>query len=1102
MKRSLLLTLLACFCLAAHAQTDVRSRGSGGNESNPGQAQPGGTKKISGKLLDTKGEPVVGATVSVVEKATGKVVSGTYTDVEGNFTVSATPNAGQVVRFSYVDKATKEFSVDENNGNVNLTLEDSETQLEEVVVVGYGTQLKRELTGSIGKLDGAQISNLISPSFDQQLAGRLSGVQVSVPNGLLGQAPRIRVRGVNSISGSSYPLVVVDGVPLAAALGNQSTVVTNNPLGDINPSDIESYEVLKDGAATAIYGSRAAAGVILITTKSGSKNRVKVDFSMQFGTSEVVRRLPVLGASDFQTIKNEMYNNQRINAGLAPRLPNDPALTVPFVTPTGAAITYPETDWQSLIFRRGLQQSYNLNLSGGNEKTSFFLSVGYQKLDGPIVANSQDRSTIRFRIDHKVADWLSVGSNIGFTYTNNSGLNVGANALGGNVVNALTQLPNVPVFLPDGSYNITLGNQIGQGFNNLAQTTNNYNLQVVFDRNINQVKNYTILSSSYGEIDFGKIAKPLSFLNGLKFRSQFGTQIFLNDDFQFLDPRHGDGFGLQGSAYRAFAPNTTWNWINTLSYDRLIAQKHRVAVVTGLEYQQSEYIFYSANARALSDPFFSNLVTGTFTTPVVGGSRAFNGFESFFARANYSFAGKYLFSGSIRRDGTSSLPAANRFGWFPGASIGYVVSQEQFFKDIAFLSFVDELKIRASYGIVGNVNIGLFPFVGVFGPAQYASQNGASLSQVGNTDLRWETAQKSDIGFELVMFKNRVNIEFDYYRTENSGLVLAAPTPVSFGVPGNAINQNIGRMRNEGIELHIVTVNIDKGGFRWTTDFNFTTLRNTVLSLPNGNDVAANTFNVTREGQSIASLIGYQYAGVNPANGNPMYQRGDGAIIQANLLPSGGIPGVGAPLGIGIGTYYLFDPSAPFTYGAAVPALQPNTDRFVIGPTIPTWFGGITNTFTYKGFDLEVFIRYQGGHYLFNQTRQNLFQQVFVNNTTEILGRWTTPGQITDVPRLLAPQTDLINLNNNVTTRFAERADFLRVQNITLGYTIPKKITDVLKLRSVRAYLQVQNAFVVTRYRGFDPEVETNVQVNNTTGIDQNANPQQRIYLFGLNIGF
>lgn len=1085
MKRSLLFSLFACLCLASYGQNDVRSRGSGGNEA-PTQAQQGAAKRITGKLVDTKGEPVVGATVSVVEKATGKVISGTYTDAEGNFSINASANAGQVVRFSYVDKATKEFSVDESNGNLNLTLQDSETQLDEVIVVGYGTQLKRELTGSIGKLEGTQISGLMTPSFDQQLAGRLTGVQVSVPNGLLGQAPRIRIRGVNSISSNTNPLVVVDGVPIQTL--NQSGVVTTNPLGDINPNDIESYEVLKDGASSAIYGSRAANGVILITTRSGGKNKVKVDFSMHLGTAEVVRRLSVLGASDFQTIKNEMYGS----------------LVVPFVDGSNNPITYPNTNWQDVVFRRGFQQNYNLNLSGGNDKTSFFLSVGYTKLDGPIVQNSQDRSTVRTRVDHKITDWLSVGSSIGFTLTNNFGLNVGANALGGNIVAALTQLPNVPVFNPDGSYNITTTNRIGRGFNTLDQTTASYNLQVIFDRNKNQTRNYTFLNSTYLDFDFGNLVKSVPALSGLKFRSQLGSQIILQDDYQFLDPRHGDGFTSNGVVFKQFLPTTTWNWVNSLSYDKLIAERHRVGIVTGLEYQQTEFVSYFAQGTALSDPFFSNLTSGSFTTPTAGGFRGFQGFESFFARANYSFAGKYLVGGTLRRDGTSSLPSDNRFGWFPGASLGYVISQEKFFKDISFLSFVDELKIRASYGIVGNTNIGLFPYLGTYGSAQYGSQNGIAYSTAGNDALKWETAQKSDIGVELVMFKNRVSVEFDYYRNENSGLILAVPVPVSFGVPNNSVNQNVGRMRNEGIELRISTVNVERDGFTWKTDFNISTLRNTVLSLPGGQDLNINTFNVTREGQAIGSLFGYQYAGVNPVNGNPLYQRADGSIVQANLVPAGGFSGVPAPpAGVATGTFYRYDPSTPSTFvdNVATP-LNPTTDRFIIGPTLPTWYGGMTNTFTYKGLDLEIFVRYQGGHYLFNQTRQNLFQQVFVNNTSDILGRWTTPGQITDVPRLVSGQTDFINQTNVVTTRFAERADFFRIQNITLGYTLPKKVTDLLKIRSIRAYVQIQNALVFTRYRGFDPEVETNVQVNNTTGIDQNANPQQRIYLFGLNVGF
>lgn len=1030
----------------------------------------GYSQQIRGTIKDkTDGTPLIGA--SVVVKGT---TIGSVSDADGAFEFTA-PKGATTLVVSYVGYLNTEVAL---NGQsvIDIMLQSDATILGDVVVIGYGSQKRAKLSSSISSVNGDAVSGLATPSFDQQLAGRAAGVQVTVGSGIIGQAPRIRIRGTNSITSGGSPLIVVDGVPVVD--GNQSGVTPTNPLADINPMDIESYEILKDGAATAIYGSRASNGVILITTKKGKRNSgLKTSFDTRFGLTNAISRFDLLNSAQFVEIANEKIKN---------------------VTPTAAdAALNPdniETDWQGVIFRQGRSQDYNLNFSGGTEKTNYYFSVGLNDFKGPVVANSQRRYSFSTTLEHNLVDWLKTGVKVQVSRTQNEGLNTGSNALSGNLTGAARLFPNVPVFDPSNptGYNLTSdGALLGSG-KNLRNIDNNYtNLGFVLANNQNKATTNRILSNAFVQIN------PLSWL---ELKSQIGVDY--NDVRSFLswDPRHGDGRGSNGIINQVSRNITRWNW---QTYANAVKDfgNHSIALTAGVEYQKQEISSFTAGGSNFSDRFFlqEGLVTGSYSTSTSSGTFVPTGFDSYFGRISYDYGNRYLINLSARNDGISSLPIANRRGTFFGGGVAYRLSEEEFYKQSKLHDYVNNVKLRFSYAQVGNVDIGSFPYLGLYGAAQYGTQNGIGFSTAGNSELKWESSAKENYGLDLGLFKDRVNLTVDYFRNNVDGLILNAPTPPSLGVPNNSISKNVGSMINKGWEFALDFTPIEKNGFRWNVNLNYSMVKNNILSLNKGTDgkdqpIIPSSYHIIRVGEQIASFYGYEYAGVNSANGFPLFLKGDGRTVQRDVIS---------------GAYSFYNAAEPTnvanTTGAALLAadVKDGGDRKVLGVSNPTWFGGITNSFSYKGFDFEIFGRFSGGNQIMNVTRQEtLLNQDFNNNGTEILNRWKAPGDITDVPRLAIGRGNNINLNGNATSRFVENADFFRIQNIILGYSLPKIAAQKMKLSSLRVYAQVQNALTFTSYSGLDPELNSNGDVNQTFGLDYNTNPQVRNVVFGINIGF
>lgn len=1027
------------------------------------------TRTISGRVTDRNtNEGLPGVTVLV--KGT---TNGASTNSDGAFTLNV-PESGGTISISSVGYIGQERAIG-SESTFAVALAADVKQLSEVVVTGYGTQERRDLTGSITTVQGEAISNLATPSFAQQLGGRAAGVNVQTPTGLLGQQPRIQIRGTNSISSGSYPLVVVDGQPIFT--GNTSSLAAgfSNALADINPADIESYEVLKDGSATAIYGSRAANGVILITTKRGRKGGAKITYDTYLGVAQTLKRYEVLGADDFITISNEKDRNAGGNGQLA----------APFKDSNGN-VQPVSTNWQDEVFRTGFQQNHVLSVAGATDKTNYYFSAGYTDQKGVVKSNELQRFSFRSNLDSEVKSWLRVGMTLGLTRTQTLGLNTGVNALSGNVTNALSLFPNVPARNPDGSAYVNAAGILGQGGNAASIAFNYPNIVFPLENNINRSIGYRVLGSGYLEVE------PVK---NIKLRSQLGTDTQLQDDFQYLDPRQGDGRGVNGSVYQAFGPSIRWNWINTATYSSTIGEDHKINAVLGIEYQKTTSSGYNANGTGISDRTLgvNGIITNTLTTPTIGGYFGGQGIQSYFGRINYGFKDRYLLSLTLRSDALSSLPEANRRNAYPGGSLGWRVSQESFFKNSGIATVWNDFKLRGSYAEVGNTDIGDYPSVGSFGPAKYASQPGIGYSRFGNDLLKWETSKKTDFGFDLGFFDNRITVNADYYRNNIDGLILAVRTPLSLGVPTNSYNANVGSMYNEGYEFTLNTQNVRTEDFSWSTTFNFSYNKNKITALSNNEDIL-DPYNIARVGESLGAIFGFDYQGVNAANGSPIYRRGDGSLVQASTQTS-------APTGNG---YYLYDANNPgAAFSAATRTAQlGQTDKKILGQTNPKFFGGFGNTVTYKGFDLDVFFRYNFGNSIMNVTRQQLLRMDFLNNSTEILGRWQREGDVTDVPRIASGTGGFINQDNNASTRWVESGNFVRLQNVALGYTLPQRFLGPVNISRVRLFVQAQNVFTFTKYKGVDPEVNTNFTSNRQSGIDNNSNPQQRVFTGGVNVAF
>jgi len=964
---------------------------------------------VTGTVKDDGGESLPGATVTI--KGTTK---GTVADIDGKYSIKV-PGAETVLIFNFVGFESKEVTVG-SQSVIDVTLASSNV-LDEVLVIGYGTTLKAESTSSIAQVTSEQIGKLNAATATQALQGLAAGVKVVQNSGAAGGGISVRVRGQSSISASNEPLYIVDGVPVVSGnllqtdLGGQG----NNALSSLNPQDIESIQVLKDAASTAIYGARGANGVVMITTKRGKSGAAKINLNVFTGFTERIDTYDKLSAADQIMIEREARYN------------DDPTAPLPTDAQLGWDGTT-DTDWLDEIFRTGKVSEYQLSASGGSDALQYFVSGNYRNEEGAMIGNDFERYSIRVNTDYQASTRLKLGSSINFAISENN-----ANQNDNNIYGIYSAAILTP------SYR-AIRDENGEFVDALPS----FNTNAL--RAAEQIRQKFTSYRFIGNINF-----DYKIIDGLSFRTDFSYDWnYLRED-EYLPSSTAQGRSSNGSGSYSSRDLGTWVLEPTLRFNKIIGTEHKVSAVLGSTYQQRNGYNGSITATGFARPTLTYITDAANFT---GGTsfRSDYSFASVFGRASYSYNEKYLASVTIRRDGSSRFGPDNKFGTFWAVSGGWNFSEEDFFN----VSFIEFGKLRASYGITGNDGIGNFQYLGAFsGGANYLGLAASTPTRLGDPSLAWEESSTIDFGLELAMFKNRLNLNIGVFRQTTDGLLSNVPVPWTTGFGG--VQSNLGEIENKGIEIDFNTVNINKGGFKWTSTFNVAFLRNKVVSLVNDEPILAGFASAIIEGQPLNTFYGLKWLGVDPATG-------DSRFFDANN--DGNITG---------------------------------DDFVVLGDYAPNAVGGLTNSFSYKGFSLDVFFQFEEGIDVFNNTK------AFLENpsspwglSSEILRRWQEPGDVTDVPRV-SNRSSLDFTTDN--SRFLSDGSYIRLKNIVLAYNIPSKFTEKLNLRSVRVYAQATNLWTLTDYDGPDPEVSAFGNVSASGGTDFLTQPQNKTITFGFNIG-
>ncbi|MBO9199189.1 MULTISPECIES: SusC/RagA family TonB-linked outer membrane protein [Niastella] len=1019
------------------------------------------TRTLTGRVTASDGSPI--PNTSVIIKGTS---NGTTTNADGMFSMSV-PAGSRIIKFSAVGMNDVEVTIGDK-GVINARMESAERNLAEVVVVGYGTQKRKEATGNVATVKGVSIADKPIQSFEAALGGRATGVQITVPNGIVNNPPVFRIRGTNSISLSSYPLVVIDGVPTFTG-DFSGTNAGANALASINPSDIESIDIAKDAAASAIYGSRAANGVVFITTKKGKMGRARVSYDGWVGWTKVQRLPELLNAQEYTDFKNQgLVNAKTYNAST-----NYFALTN---GPDGNPI---DTRWYDYIYRTGISHSNSISVSGATESTNYYFSLGYTNQQGIVKRNEFRRKSVLFNIDHKVNSIISTGAKISYSNEDNLAA-VSSGSLPGEAFNsgglgrlAILTAPSISPYNNDGTYNTVSGN-IGAMGN--KQTVGIYNPVVSLDKNRSNTEINHVQANGYVQI------KPLKWLT---LKSLYGIDYLYADNQIFFDAISGEGYGTNGLAQSALGKNKRSIWTNTLSIDKSFGEDHTLGLLAGIEDQRTIGEGFGLSRQSISDPYFTNTQGGyTVNNPFLL-SVGSNYLYSQFGRINYNFARKYYLSGNLRQDEFSGLGYTARKGVFWGVSAGWEITKEGFWTSAGLDKVFSSFKFRGSYGKVGNISgIGNYESFNTYSPGLYGGQPTIGYNKSGNPDLTWETSKKSDVGLNFGILGERITGEFSYYKNNIDGLVLDVTQVPSAGIP-NAIRTNVGSMYNKGFEFG-VNANIIQGkDFSWSTFFNVSINKNEVTALAPGlpfiivTSPAGSTTNeavsITQPGYSIGTLYLIPTKGVDQATGRRIFINADGKEV-----------------------YYSY-PTWQYADGTAAPAIS-TTDRRIQQNTVPKQIGGLENTFNYKNFELNVLLTYQLGFYVYYGTEAGLRDYRYWNNEKAVLRAWTKADDITDMPKNVFGD----NYSNGSAVPLdihMYKGDFLKLRNITLSYNMPKSVLERIKVNSARFYISGQNLHIWTKYPGPDPETSTNGNNAANQGIDRNQVANGRTVTLGLKLG-
>lgn len=989
------------------------------------------TGSLSGTVTDANS----GESLPAVNVVIKELVKGTSTDVDGTYTISSIPVGTYTVVVRYIGYVPFENTIEISSGtnSLDIALEEDVLQLEEVVVTGYGSLQKKEISGSVTSLKMESLQNVPVQSFEQAIQGRAAGVQVTNSTGAPGAAVQIRVRGQGSINAGNSPLYIVDGVQVNSG-DFSSSAPSSNVLSSINPNDIASISILKDAAAASIYGARAANGVVIITTKRGNAGATEFDLSVRQGYQEVIKRIDVLSSAELIQLTRESLENYGFGEG-----------TITGFMDGRFGANQPEdattnTDWADAYFQKGLGQSYNLSARGGDEKTRFFISGGYDSQEGQVINSDYQRLSLQTNIDHQATENLSFKASVNLSNSELNSIPSGG-AFASPYRAGILTLPTEAVRNEDGTFNTDL------------EGTYYFNTVYDTDLNINETVNKRLI---------GNLGATYNFNDNISFETSNSVDYFTVSDYVYWDPRSGDGENYNGYARKNVYELTNFSTSQVLNFVYNFDQVHDVTGLVGFEYREQNTESFGATATDFPSFQFKSLssAAGYFGDP----SQSTSTFRTagYFGRVNYTYDNKYIVSATARYDGSSRFGSENKYGFFPALSAAWRIINEDFMADV---DVIDDLKIRVGVGVTGNDAIGNFASRGLYGGgANYGGSPGLSPSQVANPQLSWEEATTFNYGVDFALLNGRVTGSAEYFLEKTTKLLFDRAIPGTTGY--TEITQNVGSVNNSGIEIAISTTNYKTQDFSWVTDFNITFLKNEVTGLFDDLDQLGTDLFV---GEAIGVFYANRYAGVNPADGRPMWYDIDGNIT------------------------YTRSPD----------------DRVILGSRQPDNFGGVNNTFNYKGFQLETFFQWSAGNYLSNSDRffgERVGNTVDRNQWATVNDRWRQPGDVTSVPvtwylNRYGRKADGTVVNDGASTyyttgssHFIEDASYLRLKRAKFSYAFDKAVIDQIGFRSLSLFIQGTNLITWTEFTGYDPEV--------TGGSTFGDYPQGKTYTFGINVGF
>ena len=983
---------------------------------------------LKGTVLNLNNEPAIGVSV-VVKNAKTNYTSGTSTDNTGSFTISNVPFGNNYnLTFSGVGFETQTLmgqTVSADNPAISVTMKASVATMNEVVVVGYNTQKRGDVTGSVGTVNTKEMRSLPVTSVGDAMQGKAAGVQI-ISSGNPGSNPEIRIRGISTINNNS-PLLVIDGVP------------TQSGLNQINMDDVESIQVLKDASAAAIYGARGANGVIIITTKRGKGAGTQMNFNAYYGIQSVARRVDMLNASEFASLHNDIM----ANGGLA----KNPANSNPSSLGEG-------TDWFGELVSPAPIQNYTLSYSANTPKTNYYVSGNYMNQEGIVMNTLFKRYILQFNSDTKVFENLRFGNSLTLNHDIKKSGDV-------NIYGALASLPTQPIYNADGTWSgpVGLSHWVGDITNVIGKAT----------LNENSTLGYNLRGSVYGEV---------TLLKGLRFKTSVAAEAsFWNT--RNWSPKYNWQPNPQTQSYLGQSSNKSINWVwdNTLTYDKTFGA-HRFTLLAGTSAQENKFEYISGSVQDFISDVTQQINNGTAQAKLNGSGNEWS-LLSYFGRANYAYNDKYLLTGTIRRDGSSRFGTNNKWGMFPSGSFAWRVSKEDFFK----VPFVNDLKVRLGYGLTGNQEIGLYTFASVLDIRQYNFNNQFVTSVfptfMPNPNIQWEAVEQKNIGIDASIFNNRVNVIVDGYIKNTNEMMVPFRVPAISGFSDIYVPPiNAGKVQNKGVELTINTKNTNKSALAWTTSLNFSYNKNELVKLYDSIPMDVNSIGLNaylarfQEGYPINVFYGYRTNGIFQTQ-----KEVDESAVQ--------VVGTSTTNGTSAGDIRFKDVNND--------GVIDEKDRQFLGNPNPRFIFGMTNTFEYKGFDLSVFIQGIEGNQIFNASRIGLEgMAVAQNQRRTTLGRWTGPGTSNTMPRAVFNDP---NKNTRVSDRYIEDGTYVRLKNVTLGYTVPSRLLKRAKMETARLYISAQNLYTLTNYSGIDPEVPGN-------GIDQAYYPITRTVSIGVNLNF